>query len=270
MSRHVRTYPAQIRADKEPDGSHFEGHCAVFDSIDEYGTIMARGCFDRDLGEFRANGFVGGLNHNWDAPIGKPEAVDVDEKGLRVACNLTDTSHAMDVRKLLKDGICKKLSFGFEDLARQYLPDEKAVRSYWEGAGYSPGEADSERAKAGAMLFTRIRVFECSPVMVPGNRDADITEVRGDRRHPGTMPLDDHMLTVRAAVDLLCDRLTQLAALRADAGRHLPPERLAALAALHDRIDTTLAACQPRANLEDVAALRSELRDLRIFSLTET
>jgi len=275
--RHYRVYPAEIRADKKPDGSYFEGMCAVYHAIDDYGTIMGKGCFDRDIDYFRKNGFIGGLNHNWNDPIGTPDPESgPNEHGLRVVCsNVLDTEHGLTVRKLLKAGVCKKLSLGFGDLEKRWLDKEEDVRSYWQAAGYMPRPSDEEACKRGALLFTRIKVYEASPVMVPGNQYADITEVRTDdsadylpNRQTGYQSLETHLLTVRAAVATLADRIEQLAALRASDGRSLPPERRAILHSIKDRIDRALTACQPRAQASEVMSLRRELLELETSILT--
>ena len=190
---HYRTLPFTIRSeDVAKDGSHFKGYAAVHHNIDEYGTIMGRGCFDRDIDHFRKDGFIGGLNHNWDQPLGKPDEIRCDERGLFVGAPVVDTAHGQDVRKLLKAGVVRKMSFGFEDLDKRYLDQPEDVQRYWDSVGYEPTDEDKDRAKHGALLFTRLRVHEASPVMVPGNRAAEITEVRERKRGiplgPPTIP----------------------------------------------------------------------------------
>jgi HK97 family phage prohead protease len=180
---HYRTLGFQIRSVDEKDGSYFEGYCAVLNNIDEYGTIMGRGAFDRDIAYFRDNGFIGGLNHNWDSPLGTPnEKTMPDEHGLFVGANVIDTAHGQDVRKLLKARVIKKLSFGFEDLDKRWLDQREDVERYWDSVGYAPTDEDKERSKNGALLFTRLKVYEASPVMSAGNTSAGITAVRGRLR----------------------------------------------------------------------------------------
>lgn len=269
MSRLFRTYEAELRADDDQgdgDGS-FDGYAAVFGNIDEYGTIMGRGCFDRDLGYFRDRGFVGGLNHDWDNPIGKVARATVDDRGLKVTCRFIADVAAQRCRSLVRQGICRSLSIGFDVLDREWLGDSQSVASFWTTTGYSPTDQDLDRARGGALVFKRVKVYEVSPVMVPGNADADITASRSASRG-GLRSLDDHVLAARDAVEDICSRLESLAELRASAGRILAPERLAALRSFRDRLDDALAACQPRANAEDVARLRRELLELEASILT--
>jgi HK97 family phage prohead protease len=260
---HYRTLPFTVRAeDVAVDGSHFRGYAAVKNNIDEYGTIMGKGCFKRDLKYFRANGFIGGLNHNWDTPLGKPDEIEDDDRGLLVGGSIVDTAHGQDVRKLLKAGVIRKMSFGFEEVEKKFLDSPKDVEKYWEEAAYEPSDDDRERANHGAVCFTRVRVHEASPVMAPGNDRADITEIRqGEGKSYST--LEVMSLAVRDAVIDLCVRVEQLAELRALDGRSLSPERRAIIREIRERADKALAACQPKATLQDVAKLRRELYELQ-------
>ncbi len=259
---HYRTLPFEVRSVAE-DGSYFEGYAAVHNSIDSYGTIMGKGCFTRDLESFRSDGFLGGLNHNWNQPLGKPSKIEASDHGLLVGGDIVDTTYGADVKKLLRAGVCKKMSFGFEDLERRFLDQPEDCMRYWESVGYAPSERDQDLSKNGALLFTRIRVFEASPVMVPGNDQADITEVRADgteAREYSTF--ESHSLAARDAVEAFCARAEQLAELRLHDGRSIAPERRAILRQIRDRADQALAACQPRASAADVAALK---RDMLLF-----
>jgi HK97 family phage prohead protease len=258
-----------FRATKtEPDGSYFEGYCAVHYGIDEYGTIMGGpAAFREDLPLFEREGFLGGLNHDWDNPIGSPGVVRLDDHGLFVGGNVLDTAHGLDVRKLLAAGVVKKLSFGFDVLQQRWLEEPEDIEEYWRTVGYQPSDEDRDRARRGALLFERIRVFEASPVMVPGKGNADITAVRSDdgsADDPGSLhlTLESHALAVRDAVNAYCDRLVQLAGLRAAQGRSLAPDRTAGLREIRDRAAAALDACRPRASKADVAALWRELFDL--------
>ncbi len=245
------------------DGSYFEGYAAVLNNIDEYNTIMARGCFDQDLESFRTDGFFGGLNHNWDDPIGTPSVVRLDDKGLFVGGNVLDTAHGLDCRKWLRARVVKKMSFGFDVIDQEFLDDAAAVSGYWKSVGYTPTATDLERADKVVVLFKRIKVYEASPVMVPGNQLADITAVRsGDDAESPYLPLESHLLAVHDAAGELCDRLEHVASLRGAQGRSLAKDKFARLREIRDRIDSALAACQPRAKPTDVAALRRELLTL--------
>jgi len=72
--------------------------------------ILAPGCFAQDLAEFLAEGFVSGINHDWDVPIGKPLEARETAEGLFVRASISDTAAGRDVRTLLRDGVVKRLS----------------------------------------------------------------------------------------------------------------------------------------------------------------
>ncbi len=169
---------------REAARGEFAGYASVFHTIDDspHGDIVAPGAFDADLAEFLASGFIGGLNHNWDQPIGRPVEAREDARGLFVRAALSDTGAAREVRTLLRDGVIGKLSIGFRILGWELLETEAEVFAYWRRWGYAPSAGDRAKATAGARLLTRVRLFEVSPVAVPANRLAAITEVKGGGR----------------------------------------------------------------------------------------
>lgn len=257
MPRTHRTFGLEVRS-TQPDGSSFEGYCTVFNSVDAYGTIMARGCVDKHLEYFRSNGFLAGLNHDWDHPAGSIDSAEVDGKGLKVKASIIDTASGCDLRKIMAAGICKKMSFGFDILSRTYLEKPEQVEEYWRSVGYSPSSDDQANCKYGAVLINEVKIYEASPVMVPGNDQADITAVRADGTI-GPMPLESHLLAVRDTVDELCDRLEKVAEMRSKDGRSLSPDKRAQLSAIQARIDKATAACQPVPKVDPLGKFRLEL-----------
>lgn len=178
MKRHERVVPFEIRkADK--DGGYFEGFANVFHNIDNYGTIFVPGAFQEAIPNFLSEGFIGGINHDWDNPIGRPAAAEEQEKGLFIGANLSDTTYSRDVKILLMDKVIQKLSIGFQVAGSECLETAEEVAKYWEGHNYTPTAEDIARAQYGARLLTKIKpLYEVSPVTVPGNKHADITGVR--------------------------------------------------------------------------------------------
>lgn len=160
------------------DGSTGEGYGNTFHAIDEAQEIVAPNAFDDTLSDFLKNGFIGGLNHDWSQPIGKPTKASVDAKGLLVGWNISDTAHGRDVKTLLKDGVITKLSIGYRVLGEEYLEDGEKVAAYWKQNGYTPDTTDTAKAARGARVLTKLHLFEVSPVTVPANRHSDITTVK--------------------------------------------------------------------------------------------
>ncbi len=178
MDLEFKTFPFNVKS-TSGDNSSFEGLVSAFYNIDSYGEIVDDGAFDDDLEDFMANGFIGGLNHDWDNPIGTPQVgTKVVKDGLHLKGNVIDTSHGMDVRKMLKAGVVKKLSIGFRRMGIMQLEDAEACMAYWEEKGYTPNAQDMARCQYGALVLTRIKLFEGSPVTVPANDMATITQVK--------------------------------------------------------------------------------------------
>lgn len=178
MKRQQRIVPFEIRK-ADGDGGYFEGFANVFHNIDSYGTIFVPGAFTDAIPDFLSEGFISGVNHDWDNPIGKPVKADEQDKGLFVAGEISDTTTGKDVKILLMDKVIKKLSIGFQVAGSEYLETAEDVAKYWESHNYTPSAEDIARAQYGARLLTKIKpLYEVSPVTVPGNKNADITGVR--------------------------------------------------------------------------------------------
>lgn len=173
-----KVIPFEVKSTTE-DGSEGEGYGNAFHVLDKAGEIVAPGALDDALPDFFKDGFIGGLNHDWNNPIGRPVSGGVDGKGLRIVWKISDTSHGRDVKILLKDKVIKKLSIGYNVAGYEMLKDEKAVRAYWQMHGYQPDEEDLQKARHGAKLLTKIRpLYEVSPVTVPANRASDVLGVK--------------------------------------------------------------------------------------------
>lgn len=179
MLRH-RVVPFEIKS-SEPDGSSFTGYAACYNNVDAYRHILAPGCFNDSLSDFIHNdGFIGGMNHNWDEPVGRPTDVKEDANGLMVTGSVVETAHGKDVRILLSQGIVRKLSIGFMIKGHEYLEDADAVKEYWKSNSYKPSAQDEAMSKYGALLVTKGVLKEASPVMFPANDRADIIGVKSE------------------------------------------------------------------------------------------
>lgn len=181
MDLQFKTFPFEVKA-SGPEGVAFEGLVSVFHNIDSYGEIVDVSAFDADLDAFMQDGFIGGLNHDWQNPIGKPQpGTKVTSTGLHLKANVIDTTHGLDVRKMLAAGVVRKLSIGYRVMGDMVLEDADHVAAYWEQKGYKPSAQDVARAANGARVLTRIQLLEGSPVTVPANDLAMITAVKAAR-----------------------------------------------------------------------------------------
>jgi HK97 family phage prohead protease len=221
---------AELKASQ--GGAEFEGLASAFYCIDDswWNDIVAPGAFREDLPEFLERGFVGGTNHNWDEPIGRPLHAEERPEGLFVRASVSETAHGRDVRTLLKDGVIRFLSIGFRALVRTHLETAEEVQAWWRSVGYTPTAEDVAKSQHGARLLTRIKLFEVSPVAVPANPHAAITAVHGQQ--PGAAAgrsLAEHSETVLATVEEWVERLRSLHGLRRLEGRGLSPDHQAGL-----------------------------------------
>ncbi len=160
------------------EGGAFAGYANAFHLLDVVGDILVPGAFSEGLVEFLESGFVGGINHNWDHPIGRPTEVFEDRKGLWVQARVSDTEAGREALTLLRDGVLTKLSIGFETMEARRLETAAQVAGYWRLAGYSPTAEEQGRAKRGARLILRARLLEVSPVTVPANALATVESVK--------------------------------------------------------------------------------------------
>lgn len=234
-----KTLPFAVKA-TSGDGGEFEGLASVFYCIDDswWNDIVAPGAFKEDLPEFLDVGFVSGLNHDWDCPIGKPLSAEETAVGLYVKGSISDTAAGRDARTLLKDGVVKRMSIGFRTLGREYLETAEEVMAWWQKHGYTPTAEDIAKSQYGARVLTRIRLYEFGPVAVPANKRAVITAVKGGG-DPEQAPrsLAEHSAAALAAVEEWYERVEGVARLRAEEGRSLSPEHLAGLKRMRAGLD---------------------------------
>jgi HK97 family phage prohead protease len=193
-----------LAMDESGAAPSFSGTGAAFFNVDSAGDVIAPGAFAEDLDDFIRNGFIGGLNHNWDDPIARPVVAYEDGKGLYLESgDIVDTAHGSDVAKLLRTGIIRKLSIGFKVLREQRITSLEAIKEFWKSHDYTPTEEDLDRAAEaikvghkewdkdgelrtvkGVRMLRRIKLYEVSPVTVPANMLADVTGVKSALRGP--------------------------------------------------------------------------------------
>lgn len=176
MDLQFKCLPFELKA-SSGDGT-FEGLCAAFMNIDSSGEIIDPEAFNADLPAFMQDGFIGGLNHNWDNPIGKPLAATPTKAGLQVKGKISNTPHGMECKTLMSDGVVKKMSIGYMTMGDMYLEDMDACMAYWQSKSYTPNAQDMARCQYGARVLTRVKLYEFSPVTVPANDLATITAVK--------------------------------------------------------------------------------------------
>lgn len=160
------------------DGSEFAGFCNAFCNIDAAQEIVAPGAFKDTIPQFMEVGFIGGLNHDWNSPIGSPVSAEEQSAGLFVEGKISPTQHGKDCMVLLKDRVVKKMSIGYKVLGDMMLENAEDVAAWWKDQSYTPNASDIAAAQYGARVLTKVHLYEFSPVTVPANSMADITRVK--------------------------------------------------------------------------------------------
>lgn len=141
--------------------------------------IITRDTFSSSIDEFLKTGFVGGINHDWQAPVGRPVEAVPDQHGLKVTAHIYSTRDGRDLAMLLRNGVVKRMSIGFRIREAKYL-DLEEVLELWRDMGYSYSDHEVACAADGARLVVRGDLLEFSPVLLPANPRAEITDVRGN------------------------------------------------------------------------------------------
>lgn len=187
METRVNAVDFEIR--EEADGMTFEGYAAVFDSPSEplpFIERIAPGAFRTSL---RSRNDVKLLwNHDSGSVLGSTRAKTLtlteDERGLRVAAKLPNTSLGRDAAELLKRGDVDSMSFGFS-----------VIKDAWNSEG-------NERT------LKSVRLHEVSIVAFPAySGTAGTTSVRGldkvaQRADVNADELADVLLKIESGEDL--------------------------------------------------------------------
>lgn len=154
--------PFEVKAIAENDERGFEGYGSVFDVLDSYADVVAKGAFKRTLKEARQKGVAPALlwQHDPGQPIGVYDEMREDEHGLFVKGRLADTPEGDRAYKLLKMGALSGLSIGFRTL-KSKMDDETGIRT-----------------------LTEIELWEVSLVTFPANQAARVTGVKANGQLP--------------------------------------------------------------------------------------
>lgn len=120
-----KTIEFELEGYDEEDGT-FSGYGAVFSNIDSGGDIIEPGAFTKTIAE--GVGRVKILSGHNEAllPIGKPIELREDAKGLFLKAKISDTALGRDVKTLIRDGVLRELSIGYDPVVFDY--DEAGIR----------------------------------------------------------------------------------------------------------------------------------------------
>lgn len=224
------TVPFEVKA-TEPDESGqyagtFSGYAAGIHNIDRVGDMILPGAFVDDLPEFLANGVVC-WQHDWMMPIGKPLEAKEDSYGLMTRARVSNTQCGKDAMTLIRDGVVRKLSIGYRVQNYEWV-DRAGLLAYLSASALAEGKrADilrqfDEMGLDELFLLKKIKLYEFSPVTVPANPNAIITDAKALL---AGLRYREQLLTVLAAAKEVATQAEAIKALRAKEGRTLSEER---------------------------------------------
>jgi HK97 family phage prohead protease len=153
MHKQILSCPIEIKALGERE---FEGHGSIFKNVDLGGDVVMPGAFKRTLAKWKELGQLPAMlwSHDQREPaIGKWMTMREDDRGLFVRGKLADTDRGNEVLTLMKMEAIGGLSIGY--LTNDYDYD-----------------------KDGNRLLKEIELFEVSPVNIPMNPLAKVTDVK--------------------------------------------------------------------------------------------
>lgn len=237
-TRHM-TVPFEVKSVKMADAGDYageiEGYAAGIHNIDRGGDMIIPGAFTEDLPRFLSEGVVC-WQHDWADPIGMPLDAKEDSFGLWTKSRISKTTRGIDAMTLIRDGVVKKMSIGYrvedwEEVTRSGLmgylgscamPDER------KGAILQQFDEDGWQS---IYLLKKIKLYEYSPVSIPANPNAMIT----DAKSLTGLTFAQHSEAVLTAVEGLRERIAGITALRSEQGRKANPAHLELIGNLSDR-----------------------------------
>lgn len=119
----------------DTDKREISGYAATFGGLDSYDDTIVKGAFTKTIAEkFRPNESHVKIrtlwNHNWDVPIGKPTALNEDDKGLAFVATLARTKAADDVLEMIREKVVEEMSIGYLTKKASYREDDRAEWGY--------------------------------------------------------------------------------------------------------------------------------------------
>ena len=191
-NRETRDFETEFEVRESGDGMTFVGYAAKFNEPSEnlggFVEYVERGAFTRSLKS--RNDIMLLWNHDAGEPLASTRSGTMklyeDEVGLKVEARLPDTSRGRDLAVLLRQGIVRKMSFGFN-----------VIKDAWNSEG------TERRLKS-------VRLFEVSAVVWPAYSSTEAA-VRGldlvaQRSGVDADQLADTLLRIEEGADLTAEQ----------------------------------------------------------------
>ena len=172
-----KTFSASISASERK----IIGYAAAFGNVDRVKDIIKPGAFKKTIRENK--GIKVFYNHS--TPIGRPEIMREDEKGLYTESKISATAKGDEILQLVADGVISEMSIAYETL--DFSID----------------------VKSGIRTLKELKLFEYGPVDFGANEAAVITGVKAlTDRLERRQPIDsEHLAALRRELKSLLDAL---------------------------------------------------------------
>ncbi len=258
--REYKTFGFKVGDTAGLQENEFCGYVAALSNLDDGGDVILPGAFAATLSEFLASGVIC-WQHDWSTPIGKPLLAHEDPYGLFIKAAVSLTTAGKDALILMRDGVVKRMSIGYEVQGYRMLSDDEGIAMFGQAA-YDAALRKMPWYQDGIRALTQIKLYEGSPVSVPMNPKAIITGVK-ELGALAALTHDAHFAAVHAAVEEYLSRVKSIMAIRAEsrrgkAGRMLSAANAGKLQTMRDSLaehmamlDDMLAANSPSADPDD-------------------
>jgi uncharacterized protein len=176
------TVPFECKGVDLDDGT-FTGYASTWTrEPDSYGDVVDKGAFKKTIKEQRDRIKIL-WNHHFNEPIGKPDELVEDEKGLLVKGRLVlGVQRAREVLELMRAGVINEMSIGYDTVV------EKIV-----------GEGRNR-----VRHLKEVRLYDVSPVTFAANPDAMIVDVKAIEyamEHNNAEPVREAAKAMQALLD---------------------------------------------------------------------
>lgn len=146
--------PAQIK-DLDLKQGIVTGYFSAFDSKDADGDIIRKGAFSKTISE-NFGRIKHLLNHNTTQPLGTPQVLIEDMKGLYYESKIGTHSLGVDFLKMVDSGLIKEHSIGFQIVKNTNKKEYNEITEVklWEGSSLTSWGANGNTPLIGVKSLT--------------------------------------------------------------------------------------------------------------------
>jgi Escherichia/Staphylococcus phage prohead protease len=226
----------------------FSGYASTFGNVDSGKDIVVRGAYQKAIPAFLRDGFIS-WSHDWGNPIAMPTEAREDEKGLFLAGQFHSTPAAQEART---------------------IANERAASGKRTGLSIGYDVEEFEIDKKGNRLLKVINpLFEVGFVMVPMNRDSNLSAVKGDLSPDSGDSMEATVARILGDGDSVVAEFRKRLDLRLKEGRTLSSANRQRLADIREALDKILAetdriAADPDKSDDTIRAALERARSLGI------